>query len=143
MGGRVVNVNCSAARRWNYLLPPRSSKGRYRSPTGPLVVPVSMKTVRPRCPPGKNAGLAPLAASAARSGPLRCMRMHSRTKMTSAAGDTALPRVAYRRQKPEFPADDFLGQSRVLSHRNAACAGARLSFLLAGVEAASPRGIYN
>ena len=54
MGGRVVNVNCSAARRWNYLLPPRSSKGRYRSPTGPLVVPVSMKTVRPRCPLGRT-----------------------------------------------------------------------------------------
>ena len=69
--------------------------------------------------------------------------MDSRTETTSAAVDTVLPRVAYRRQKPEFPADDFLGQSRVLSHRNAACAGARLSFLLAGVEAASPRGIYN
>ena len=67
--------------------------------------------------------------------------MHSRTETTSAGG--AGYYVAYDAvKKPEFPADDFLGQSRVLSHRDAACAGAWLSFWLAGVEATSPR-TYN
>ena len=79
--GGFENVNFYAARRWNSLLAPRSSKGRYRSPTGPACC--MERTFRPRCPPGRTRARRPVAASAARSGPLRCMRMHSRTKMTS------------------------------------------------------------
>ena len=79
--GGFENVNFYAARRWNSLLAPRPSKGRYRSPTGPACC--MERTFRPRCPPGRTRARRPVAASAARSGPLRCMRMHSRTKMTS------------------------------------------------------------
>ncbi len=102
-----------------------------------------MKNGAPPLPPGKNAGPAR---------PRRVCRVgrgHAVHAYAFADEDNQWQKrycVAYAcgaRSKTRFPADDFLGQSRGLSHRNAACAGARLSFLLAGVEAASPRGIYN
>ena len=77
--GGLKMSNLYVPRRWNSLLAPRSSKGRYRSPTGPLVVPVSMKTVRPRAPPG-NAGPArphgapPSPRLPLRRRSMRCMR---------------------------------------------------------------------
>ena len=89
--GGFENVNFYAARRWNSLLAPRPSKGRYRSPTGPACC--MERTFRPRCPPGRTRARRPVAASAARSGPLRCMRMHSRTKMTSAGGHVITSRA--------------------------------------------------
>ena len=68
-----------------------------------------MKNGAPPLPPGKNAGPAPRSPRLPRGhGHAVCRRMHSRTKVTSAAGVTVLPRVAYlRRQKPEFPQTDF------------------------------------
>ena len=100
-----------------------------------------MKNGAPTQPPGKNAGPAPRSPRLPRGhGQAVCRRMHSRTETTSTAGDTVLPRVAYRRQKPEFPADDFLAEPVSLSHRYAAALRARASaILLAGVEATSPR----
>ena len=50
-------------------------------PRAPLVV--WKERFAPAAPREERGPGAPLAASAARSGPLRCMRMHSRTKMTS------------------------------------------------------------
>ena len=92
-----------------------------------------------RAAPGKNAGLAPRSPRLPRGhGHAVCMRMHSRTEMTSTAGDTVLPRVEYTGVKnPNFQQTIFWARASGLSHRHAARAGARLSFLLAGVEAAS------
>ena len=57
--------------------------------------------------------------------------------------ETVLCRVRVRRgQKPVFQQTIFWARASVLSHHRSV-RGARLSFLLAGVEAASPRGIYN
>ena len=118
--GGFENVNFYAARRWNYLLAPRSSKGRYRSPTGPLVVPVSMKTVRPRCPPGTRARRAHMARPPRRvcrfaGDPCGACAHHSRTKVTSAGGHVITshtrPQNPFYRVKPEPEPDqtDFLG----------------------------------
>ena len=126
--GGLKMSNFYVPRRWNYLLAPRTSKGRYRSPTGPLVVPVSMKTVRPRAPPG-NAGPArphgappsprlPLAGD-----PCGACAHHSRTKVTSAGDHVITSRYAY--QKPVLPCKtrtrptDFLGQSADLCNLGA------------------------
>ena len=51
--GGLKMSNFYVPRRWNYLLPPRSSKGRYRSPTGPAFC-TWKRTVRPRCPSGRT-----------------------------------------------------------------------------------------
>ena len=51
-------------------------------PRAPLVA-YGKERCAPAAPREERGPGAPLAASAARSGPLRCMRMHSRTKMTS------------------------------------------------------------
>ena len=76
----------------------------------------------PAAPPGRTRAR-PLAASAARSGPLRCMRMHSRTKMTSGGQSiyTSQRRGARRgsRKKRVFrPNQIFLANSPA----HAACA---------------------
>ena len=75
-----------------------------------------MKTVRPRCPPGKNAGPAPRSPRLPRGhGHAVCRRMHSRTKVTSAGGHVITsrtrPKNPFYRVKPEPDQTDFLGQS--------------------------------
>ena len=108
--GRFKNVNFYAVRRWNSLLAPRSSKGRYRSPTGPLVA-YGKERCAPAAPREERGPGAPLAASAARSWP--------RGLQTHAFPDEGDLRrrghgtTSRRRQKPEFPQTDFC-QSRCL-----------------------------
>ena len=121
--GGLKMSNLYVPRRWNSLLAPRSSKGRYRSPTGPLVVPVSMKTVRPRCPPGTRARRAHMARPPRRvcrfaGDPCGACAHHSRTKVTTAGGHVITSRI-YASSKPVLPCKTrarpqiFWGQSTV------------------------------
>ena len=112
-------------------------------PRAPLVA-YGKERCAPAAPREERGPGAPLAASAARSWPCGLhARMRSRTKVTASGRKGIASRTRVRRgQKPVFQQTIFWDRASVLSHRDAACAGARLSFLLAGVEATSPR-TYN
>ena len=121
--GGLKMSNLYVPRRWNSLLAPRSSKGRYRSPTGPLVVPVSMKTVRPRAPPGNAGPARPHGAPPSPRLPLRRRSMRCMRTPFADEGDLRRgPRyyvAYYASSKPVLPCKTrarpqiFWGQSTV------------------------------
>ena len=96
----------------------------------------------PAAPREERGPGAPLAASAARSWPCGVQAHIIRRRRGTPLPGTRYYVASYASLKTRIPSRRFFGPEPVLSHRDAACAGARLSFLLAGVEAASPR-TYN
>ena len=98
-------------------------------PRAPLVVPVSIKTVRPRSPPGTRARRAHMARPprrvAASVAAMRCMRMHSRTKTTNGRNGIVF-RTRAARSKTRFPSQSrhFLGRPEQ-TFCDAACVSVR------------------